>query len=66
MRQRRGLEKELQSKLYQPWVASLCDLAELRPVRCISIGRVELRVVKEIEKLRAEIEVFRFRQPNRL
>src|SRR5947207_8505169 len=40
--QRLSLEKELQSKLYQPWVARLGDLAELRAVRRIAVGSIKL------------------------
>jgi hypothetical protein len=50
-----GLEKELQSKLYQPRVANLCDLAKLRAIREVSIGIEELCVIKDVEQLGAEI-----------
>src|ERR1700686_5834579 len=49
------LEEKLQSKLYQSRVADLRDLAELSAIRSISVRVEELRVVEDIEELRAEI-----------
>src|SRR5207245_1417123 len=57
-----GLEEELKSKLYQPGVACLPDLAELLPVRGISVRVEELRVVEDIEELGAEINPLSLRQ----
>src|SRR6201993_2354912 len=49
------LKEELQSKLHQPRVASLCDLAKLCSVRAIALRVKELRVIEDIEQFRPEI-----------
>src|SRR6201993_3276245 len=49
------LKEELKSKLHQPRVASLCDLAKLCSVRAIAVRVKELRVIEDIEQFRPEI-----------
>ena len=54
------LERELQGKLNISRITGALDATEIRPVADIAVGIQELRVIKDIEKLRPELEVFVF------
>lgn len=60
------LEEKLQCKLYKTRVADLRDLAKLPAIRSISIRVEKLRVIEDVEELRAEINAPGFGERDRL
>src|SRR5437879_6470499 len=59
-------EVELQTKLHETWqVDRVCDLSERRTGHG-SVGWPELRMVKEIEELRSELDIHVFVQSRSL
>jgi hypothetical protein len=53
---RLALEEQLHRKLYQARVTRACNPAEVYAVRNIAVYLAELRVIKDVEELRAEFE----------
>ena len=54
------LKRKLQSKLNIPRLARMLDAAEVRSIADIAVGVEKLRMVKNVEELGAEFEVFGF------